>query len=429
MNNAPYDSIVMLEQKLTHYFQEPYHFLVRNFNTKYKYSNLVYTGNFLSELFKTQLFLENREYGLFCLCSRVRAIMSTFFDIPKESISVIDRYKLFPMLESEQSFPEHGQSWTMVYAGRICPAKNIDALIRVNSILQMKYNEDVQLYLYGNFDLDESVYPYTRQTSYKSYIEHLISSLPFKKKPILGGKVATEAWMNQSFINPVYCSFSSSHHEDFGVSAAQANQLGWPMILTNVGAHVDIVNLSTNAMLISLAHMSNHQYLDYFLDLNAQRIARVIWQRKFQRNENQASDFSLITDVKTKKIMGKKLISLIENKRSLYPADIKSFFAFPARFNHDFCDFNQFFLKYFRYWSDQAIPDVFIIINKDVNYTKINNLLLSDEKYQVLFFNQINSFWLKMLMSAKKILMSQGLKALRSLIEKNNTELIIYEIS
>lgn len=67
-----------------------------------------------------------------------------------------------------------------------------------------------------------------------------MNELPWTKPPQYLGDFPEKQWLCGAYENPVAISLSTYLMEDFGVSLAQAQQAGWPCIVSDWGGHADI---------------------------------------------------------------------------------------------------------------------------------------------------------------------------------------------
>ena len=203
--------------------------------------NIVLFGGFLKR------FLESGNWDFsnakfWVLSHSVRDVLSQLLGLGYDHIGVIPRYELFPVNPVLNTFPSLQETTTFVFAGRISNVKNIKMLLETVSSLQTNQNCPVQLALIGNYDnqihLDQGRFDHV---DYQSDIENLIQKLPWKVPPSLHAKVGSEQWPRMSFKNPIYVNLSTFMCEDFDVSTAQAQSLGWPCLVSDWGGHQEVI--------------------------------------------------------------------------------------------------------------------------------------------------------------------------------------------
>lgn len=207
------------------------------------------------------------------LSQSVKNILNNFFKIDKDCISIIEREALFNVKKVPNVKLDSGVD--LVYAGRISRVKNIDLLIYTNNALQNKLNKDIKLNIIGSFDEEYHEFwgYFSNQIPYINELEEIIESLDWKfSKPVFHKKTRPSEWGNKKFNNPHYISLSTFLCEDFAVSVAQAQENGWPCILTDWGAHRDVAG----ACLINSNNVLPFLKRNVFLSSFSKRIASEI---------------------------------------------------------------------------------------------------------------------------------------------------------
>lgn len=201
--------------------------------------NVVLFGGYLKRFLESGCWcFENMHFWV--LSPSVKDILTAVCGLPKESISVIERSNLFNI---NSSMPlELSGEIDFVYAGRISRVKNIELLVQTVYHLQRDYDLNIRLNLIGHFeDAFHEYWGYFTETSYEKEIISLIEELDWKyESPRIQGPYLWSEWPELDYKRPHYISFSSFLSEDFSVSVAQAQEKGWPCILSDWGAHRDI---------------------------------------------------------------------------------------------------------------------------------------------------------------------------------------------
>ena len=196
--------------------------------------NVVFFGNFFKRFFESGNWPFAR-MRFWCLSSVVKEAMSTLFHIDSSYISVIPRNDL---VASSLSITPSGLGKTWIYAGRISATKNIEMLLLTVNALQTIYQYPIQLYLFGEYD--DATHAESGRWSgveYDKIISGILEEYEWIKKPqIIHGKGPNE-WFRGDFDQPVFVSLSTFLCEDFAVSLAQSQALGWPSIVSDWGAH------------------------------------------------------------------------------------------------------------------------------------------------------------------------------------------------
>jgi glycosyltransferase involved in cell wall biosynthesis len=119
---------------------------------------------------------------------------------------------------------------TLVFSGRASPGKNHGLWIKVAHEIQAKSRRCVRVVICG---------PQTAWLREASPFPTEIRRFRWRVKPRFLGDLGLD-WPRKIKGNPVLLNLSTSFQEDFGVSAAQAQQQGWPLMLSDWGGHADI---------------------------------------------------------------------------------------------------------------------------------------------------------------------------------------------
>jgi hypothetical protein len=195
--------------------------------------HVVFFGSFLKRFLESANWTPRR-YRFWVLCEAAKEVMTGLLDVPAANIEVIPRYELYPAARIQREFPAPGEPFTLVFAGRISPSKNIETLLEAVSCLQTELLVPVRLVLFGRFDEEPSL------RDYRMRIRKLLKTLPFADRPRLIEGLGPAEWQRRRFEKAVLVSFSTFLSEDFGVSVAQAQARGWPCLLSDWGAHRDV---------------------------------------------------------------------------------------------------------------------------------------------------------------------------------------------
>lgn len=181
------------------------------------------------------------QYRIWVLSGAQRELLKEIFGFRDIQIGVIPRYTLFPLRQPIR-IPQINSPFDLVYSGRFARAKGILHVIEVARILQTDLNLPVNLILCGDF---VEMSPHNRpeqpasENSFRLEVFGAIERRPWKKRPKIWRDFGPTSWLKQPYQQPCLINFSQHTHEDFGVSLAQGQSLGWPAVLSAWGAHWD----------------------------------------------------------------------------------------------------------------------------------------------------------------------------------------------
>lgn len=200
--------------------------------------NVLLLGSFVRSMFEMNNW-PFKTVRLWVLSSAVKKFLVEEFNLEPQDVAVIPRDKI---LKGEDVSPVNwNHDLEFVYAGRLNEAKNIEALIHTVHSLQKDFGKNISLTLIGESDDQEKIHvEFKERKSFSNIIDDLINSLDWHQKPKIMPFQDQEDWVNGNFQNPVYISLSTNIFEDFGVSAQQALNKGWPIICSGWGGHLDI---------------------------------------------------------------------------------------------------------------------------------------------------------------------------------------------
>lgn len=200
--------------------------------------DLVFFGNFVRRFFESGNW-HGSQFRLWVLSESVREVFVKIFGFNPNEVGLIERMILFPPKVSHL-FSFHDQDLNLVYSGRVSPQKNIEHLIFFFHEVQ-KINPSATLTIWGSFDNNQHD-DYGRHTpvNYKEKISKLVNKLTWTTPPRFMGHVAPSDWISLSGVKPVLVNFSTYICDDFGVAVAQAQESGWPLIISLWGGHLSI---------------------------------------------------------------------------------------------------------------------------------------------------------------------------------------------
>lgn len=201
--------------------------------------DVVFFGDFFRKFLETGSWTPER-YRIWCLGQPTKKFLTGLAGFDENQVSVLPRDFLFLTPESF-SLPDSGKdAIEFVYAGRLTASKRILTMIWSVFYLQQS-GINATLSLYGEFFQEEKFCDCPGLNPYKENVLSLISRLQWKHPPRLLGNVESSDWLKHDPARtPVYYSLSVLPFEDFSVSVAQAQELGWPCVLSNWGAHKEI---------------------------------------------------------------------------------------------------------------------------------------------------------------------------------------------
>jgi len=200
--------------------------------------NTVLFGDFFRRFFESGNWPFDN-YKIWLLSHSCKRVMENLFHIESDKIGVIPRYELFP--HSKAEVPNPNEKIELIYSGRISATKNIEFICAITSYLQTSENLNVSLRIFGHYD-DEFHENYGRRIhkNYQEKLENFISTLSWSEKPIFEGRKKPDEWVMGNFKQPVLINMSNYFCEDYGVAVAQAQEKGWPVLLSEWGGHLDV---------------------------------------------------------------------------------------------------------------------------------------------------------------------------------------------
>jgi glycosyltransferase involved in cell wall biosynthesis len=201
---------------------------------------VIFLGGFLERIFETGNW-PDKKYTFFCLSSRVKRVLTKMFNFPDESIRVIPRREIFS--ESKKLIPLNlKDDLHLFYSGRFSSQKNIEMILAFYKALEEATTTKVTLTFFGEWDnnIPKNRGRYIIE-SYEKEIDEFIGKLPFKNPPQFITNLNSDEWIKKANAQSLLVNFSTFVCEDYGVSIAQAQEIGIPMLLSNWGGHGDVV--------------------------------------------------------------------------------------------------------------------------------------------------------------------------------------------
>lgn len=365
-------SMSLIKERAGNYLQEKFEISslwVPDEDTQYlpyaPIQDVLLMGGFLNRFIETGNWTDTK-YRLW-VCSRAaKAVLTQLLGFCDSEISVLPRYKLFPKgLPKQISLAQ--KEINFVYAGRISPSKNIECLLRTVCDLQNRYDLVINLHMFGGFD--NFVSPDRGRWepfSYEDRIRSVTEQLPWRIKPIFHGRTNTQEWTQANIDNPLYINFSTFIFEDFSVALAQAQEQGWPFVVSNWGGFQDqqqqngimipwqmIGRTDENSDLIQLKSEVLSKYLHFHLS-----------QKAFSTNhcidEIEDSTSPITVDTNRLDSLRRRFLSSLGPDSYLLTKENLDYFA-------DTKSGRTFFSKYRLFFGAKTTGDSFRIIINDFN--------------------------------------------------------------
>lgn len=243
--------------------------------------NVVFFGSFLRR------FLESgnwtcRSVKIWVLSESVRRVLCQVVGVPERHIGLIPREAIFPSPKRNppRAF-DTGVKENFVYSGRISATKNIDMLLKTVSRLQTDHGYSGALTLFGEFDnlshpdAARKIPGRSIIDDYRAHLMNLVEQLPWREKPNFAGRLGPLEWLENAPRDPVFISLSTYIYEDFGVSLAQAQEAGWPAIVSDWGGHREAFSQGlhrVNPWLIGASYLPPG-LIDFHAEIVAEQIA------------------------------------------------------------------------------------------------------------------------------------------------------------
>lgn len=200
----------------------------------------ILTGNFIKRLLESDSWPQG-QYRFWVLSKRTKDVLIAFGLLSDEDVEVIPRGSVFKYSDNWNKI-DLEKKINFVFAGRISPTKNIESLIFSTYFLQKKFGVSCQLHLIGPTDNlphpDRGVFNFH---SYLDGVKEVSASLDWTTAPIFHPAVGVEEWLRIDLENKVIVNHSTFICEDFNVSLAQAQNQGWPSIVSSFGGNTDVM--------------------------------------------------------------------------------------------------------------------------------------------------------------------------------------------
>lgn len=226
-------SFSIIKNKLISFFKnEPFCIVAQGVKLeipKDKKVHIVLFGDGILALQTLSQINTNKYYYIWVLSSSHALLLSRFHKIPIEHIGIIPRYELFSLGKYKKSnVKNYDKSFSLISSASISKNKNFEFCVKVMSHAQKVSIQNIECFVCGpnmEYDLNQ--------------VKNIVSKYVWKHEPKLLGDIGTN-WADHDYRNPILLSFSTSIYEDYGVSIAQAQAKGWPVVISDWGGHRDV---------------------------------------------------------------------------------------------------------------------------------------------------------------------------------------------
>ncbi len=190
-------------------------------------------------------FLNENNTGIkkvYVLCHKAKKLIESCESDKEIKVEVIKRYHLFKRSKIEKPLPNIIKDKVrLVYAGRITQAKNIKIFVKLANQLQ-KINPQISVKFFGEYDdfLNIDFNAKKLIYSYQAEVEKCISDLDWINPPSFTHELSATEWPLKLEPQDVVVNLSTYWMDDFSVSLAQAQEIGTPIICTDIGGLSDL---------------------------------------------------------------------------------------------------------------------------------------------------------------------------------------------
>lgn len=289
---------------------------------------VVLFGGFLERIFESGNW-PDKEFTFWCLSSKVKKILIEVLDFPINSIRTIDRQSLFnkPQNPIDLDLDKISQIY---YSGRLSSQKNIEMFLAFTSEFQKKVSREIEVTLFGDWDNHA---PKNRGRyiidSYQDAVVSFQKKLEFSSPPKFIHSLSHYEWPSQIKGNAMMANFSTFVCEDFGVSVAQSQELGIPMILSKWGGHCDVNAI--NSHWVDIDDIGESFSFEDKIVLKAKSVVNKLFDKKLEKTISEISSASIVeysfVDIYILQKMRIKAMEKIGNEISFMGQDRMSLFA------------------------------------------------------------------------------------------------------
>lgn len=190
--------------------------------------HVVLFAHALPTLLEAHLWAKNQKYKFWVLSYSHKMLATRLLSVPARRISVIPREKIVPSKKDEKAWPKDNEPFSLIISSNFLPRKNVRLAFELASELQKITAGRAQLLICSPRRQGQAS---ERINPYKYFWIHPFTDLGFLKSD----------WHRQiKAKNPILLHLSTFYTEDFGMSVAQARELGWPVIISDWAAFKEV---------------------------------------------------------------------------------------------------------------------------------------------------------------------------------------------
>lgn len=179
---------------------------------------------------------------VYVLCRKAKRMIDNCKEGKDIEVEVIDRYDLFKKAKIGNIFPNlMNDKVRLVYAGRITRSKNITIFLRLANQLQ-KVNPHISVQIFGEYDdfLNIDFNGKKMVYSYQTEVEKCINELEWSQPPSITHEISATQWPLLLEKQDLVVNLSTYWMDDFSVAIAQAQEIGIPILCTDIGGLSDV---------------------------------------------------------------------------------------------------------------------------------------------------------------------------------------------
>jgi glycosyltransferase involved in cell wall biosynthesis len=255
--------------------------------------DVVFMGSGINFISHRYFWLPNMRIRIWTLSVPHKNLLVQLLNLKESDVGVLPRYQFFPLHKNTLSFNNDffNQEFTFVFSSRFGQEKNFLLVVQTVNMIQKTSKSNIRFVICGPGFSQESV----------NAIQKLIGEYTWKTHPEILEDLGPR-WVKKIKGNPVLINLSTYLQEDFGVSVAQAQEAGWPVIVSDWGGHRDVVGV--NVIKIPSKYVQQKK---------VKRIVHQILSHKAKTNFTQPPKFSKPSVLTYQQI--EKKLELIPKKR------------------------------------------------------------------------------------------------------------------